>query len=111
MKISLLSWIFFLIIIPFFSNGQIHIGDSAMVKNDSALYAIAVTKNKKLIYEHYFNQKSAKELFNDQSLTKGIISILIGIAIDKGFIKSLDEKIIRFFPELKQDTDQRKQTI
>lgn len=102
---------FSMIVIPSLSNGQILIEDSSVVKADSSLYAIAVTKNHTLIYEHYFNQKSAAELFNDQSLTKGIISILIGIAIDKGFISSLDEKIVRFFPELKQDPDQRKQTI
>lgn len=111
MKPYLLSLIFSLIIIPSFSNGQIHIEDSSVVKSDSGLYAIAVTKNHALVYEHYFNQKSPAELFKDQSLTKGIMSILTGIAIDKGFVSSLDEKIIRFFPELKQDTDRRKQTI
>jgi len=96
---------------PFFSDGQIHIEDSSVVRTDAGLYAIAVTKNHMLIYEHYFNQQSATELFNDQSLTKGIMSILIGIAIDKGFISSLDEKIVRFFPELKPDKDQRKRII
>ena len=111
MKTDLWPLIFSLIIIPFFSKGQIHIEDSSIVKRDTSLYAMAVTKNQTLIYEHYFNQKSAADLFNDQSLTKGIISILVGIAIDKGFISSLDEKIIRFFPELKQDEDPRKQII
>src|SRR3984885_945467 len=94
-------FIFSLIIIPFFSGAQIHIEDSSIVKRDTSLYAIAVTKNQTRDYEHYFNQKSAADLFNDQSLTKGIMSILVGIAIDKGFISSLDEKIVRFFPELK----------
>jgi CubicO group peptidase (beta-lactamase class C family) len=111
MKPYLLPLIYSLIVVPLFSNGQIHIEDSPVVKTDSGLYAIAVSKNNTLIYEHYFNKKSAAELFNDQSLTKGIISILMGIAIDKGFVSSLDEKIVRFFPELKQDKDQRKQTI
>ena len=111
MKTGLLPLIFSLIVIPSFSNGQIHLEDSSVVKTDSSLYAIAVTKNHTLVYEHYFNKKSSAELFNDQSLTKGIMSILIGIAIDKGFISSLDEKIVRFFPELKNDTDQRKQNI
>lgn len=111
MKRYLLPLLFSLLLVPFRSDGQIHIEDSPVVRTDAGLYAIAVTKNHTLIYEHYFNQHSATELFNDQSLTKGIMSILIGIAIDKGFISSLDEKIIRFFPELKQDTDQRKQTI
>jgi CubicO group peptidase (beta-lactamase class C family) len=81
------------------------------VKADSALYAIVITKNEKKVYEHYFNQKSATNLFNDQSLTKSIISILVGIAIDKQFISSLDEKIVRFFPDLKQDSNQKKQGI
>ena len=112
MKTFYLLFLFIpLIVIPSFSNGQIHIEDSSVVKTDSGLYAIAVSKNQTLMYEHYFNQKSAADLFNDQSLTKGIISILMGIAIDKGFISSLDEKIIRFFPELKQDEDPRKQII
>jgi len=99
------------VIFPSSSEGQIHIEDSPVVKNNPGLYAIAVTKNNSLVYEHYFNNKSSTDLFNDQSLTKSIMSILIGIAIDKGFISSLDEKIVRFFPELKQDTDQRKQSI
>ena len=112
MKTKLLRVFFVpLILLSSFSNGQIHIEDSPVVKTDSGLYAIAVTKNHTLIYEHYFNQHTEAELFNDQSLTKGIIAILTGIAIDKGFISSPDENIARFFPELKQDTDQRKQTI
>ena len=109
MKTFYLLFLFIpLIVIPSFSNGQIHIEDSPVVKTDSGLYAIAVSKNNRMIYEHYFNKKSAAELFNDQSLTKGIISLLMGIAIDKGFVSSLDEKIIRFFPELKQDADPEK---
>jgi hypothetical protein len=83
MKPFLFRLLFFsLFIAPSFLNGQIHIEDSPVVKNDSSLYAIAVTKNHKLVYEYYFNQKSPKDLFNDQSLTKGIISILVGIAIN-----------------------------
>jgi CubicO group peptidase (beta-lactamase class C family) len=98
-------------IIPSTSEGQIHIEDSSVVKNNSGLYAIAITKNNSLVYEHYFNNKSSADLFNDQSLTKSIMSLLMGIAIDKRFISSLDEKIVQFFPELKKDTDQRKQVI
>ncbi|HEY2647662.1 MAG TPA: serine hydrolase [Puia sp.] len=98
-------------VLPLVSNAQFHIEDSPVVKQDSGLYALAVSKNHRLVYEHYFNQKSPEDLFNDQSLTKSVMSILIGIAIDKGFISSPDEKIIRFFPMLKEDTDLRKQTI
>ena len=33
------------------------------------------------------------------SVTKSIISILIGIAIDKGLIKSVNQKVLDFFPD------------
>lgn len=33
------------------------------------------------------------------TVTKSILSILIGIAIDKKYIKSLDTRIIDLFPE------------
>src|SRR5579864_8205095 len=111
MKSFVLPFIVSLTIIPTFSTCQIHIEDSPVVKADTSLYAIVVTRNQTKLYEHYFNKKSAEDLFNDQSLTKSIMAIMIGIAIDKGFISSPDEKIVRFFPELKQDADQRKQNI
>jgi len=84
---------------------------SAAVKNVPGLYSILITKHDGLVYSHYFNGGSAETLFNDQSLTKSIGAILIGIAIDKGFIPSVDEPISRWFPSLKTDTDGRKATI
>ena len=33
------------------------------------------------------------------SVTKGVMALLAGIAVDKGFIKSVDEKVIDFFPD------------
>ena len=32
------------------------------------------------------------------SVTKSIISILIGIAVDRGYIQSVDQKVLDFFP-------------
>ncbi len=93
------------------SDAQIRIEDSALIKNDTNLYAIAIRKNDTLIYAHWFNKTAPTDLFNDQSLTKSIMSLLIGIAIDKGYISSLNEKLVRFFPELAKDSDPRKQNI
>ena len=33
------------------------------------------------------------------SVTKGVMSILIGIAIDKGMIESVNQKVLEFFPD------------
>ena len=90
---------------------QIKIDTSDLVKNDRQLYAVVVSQNDQIIYKQYFNDKSEQELFNNQSLTKSVVSLLMGIAIDKGYIRSVDEKIVKYFPQLKQDTDKRKQEI
>jgi CubicO group peptidase (beta-lactamase class C family) len=93
------------------ASAQINIDTAASVKNNHQLYSVVVQQNDKTIYNHYFNGKSAADLFNNQSLTKSVMSLLIGIAIDKGYIPSVDEKITKYFPELAKDTDKRKQDI
>ena len=49
---------------------------------------VAVLKEGKLVYEKYF-----------KGCTREIISILIGIAVDRGYIQSIDQKVLDFFPE------------
>jgi CubicO group peptidase (beta-lactamase class C family) len=92
-------------------HSQIITDNSVYVKNNRQLYSIVVSQNDQIVCNQYFNGKSSQDLFNNQSLTKSVISLLMGIAIDKGYIASVDEKIIKYFPQLKQDTDKRKQKI
>jgi CubicO group peptidase (beta-lactamase class C family) len=75
------------------------------------LYSIAVSVNDTLRYDHHFNNTKPDDVFDDQSLTKSMGSLLIGIAIDKGLIPSLDTKLTQWFPQLKNDADKRKQEI
>lgn len=35
------------------------------------------------------------------SATKSIVALLVGIALDKEFIKSIDQHVLDFFPEYK----------
>lgn len=60
---------------------------------------IIVLKHGKTLYEKYFNDCTATSTLHVFSVTKSIISILIGIAIDKGNIKSIDQKVLDFFPD------------
>lgn len=60
---------------------------------------IAVLKEGEVAYEAYFNACSPSSKIHIYSVTKSIVSILIGIAIDKGYIKSIEEKVLDFFPE------------
>ncbi|QQO09561.1 serine hydrolase domain-containing protein [Breznakiella homolactica] len=60
---------------------------------------IAVQKNGKPLYENYFNGYAANNATHVYSVTKSVFSALIGIAIDKGYIKSIDQTVLEFFPD------------
>lgn len=60
---------------------------------------IIVQKKGKTVYENYFNECSADTTFHVFSVTKSIVSILIGIAIEKGYIESVEQKVLEFFPD------------
>jgi len=84
---------------------------SFYIKNNKSIYGLVIAKNSKIVYQQFFNGKTDRSLLNEQSLTKGVMSLLIGIAIDKGYITSVDEKISKYFPQLTTDKDPRKQNI
>lgn len=75
------------------------------------LHSLLVSWRGELILEHYARGWSPTRLANIKSASKSIISALIGIAIERGLIKSVDEPIVRFFPDLRRDPDPRKQAI
>lgn len=66
---------------------------------------IVVLKNGETMLESYFNQCNASSTVHIYSVTKSIVSILIGIAIDKGYIKSIDQKVWDFFPDYTISSD------
>ncbi|WP_406878928.1 serine hydrolase domain-containing protein [Bacillus cereus] len=58
-----------------------------------------VVQKGNIIFEKYYNDYGPNDTFRVASVTKTIISALIGICIDKGYIKSVDQRVIEFFPE------------
>jgi len=65
----------------------------------SNINSILISKGGKLIYEQYFNGWTRDSLHDSRSSFKSITSLLMGIAIDKGFIKDVNQKVYSFFPE------------
>ncbi len=59
---------------------------------------IVVLKNGKTVYETYYNECKEETTFHVFSVTKSIVSILIGIALDKGYLKDINQKVLEFFP-------------
>jgi len=76
------------------------------------LYSLLVIKDGYLIAEDYFNEGSVEQKDRLQSVTKSYTSALVGIALDQGYLSSVDQKMLDFFPEVAgQITDPRKEQI
>lgn len=74
--------------------------------------ALIFIRRDTIVYEKYFNGFSRDSYFHSQSVAKSFISFLIGAAIDGGLIKSVDEPITQYVPELiKRDPRFEKITI
>jgi len=66
---------------------------------ESKTAALIIIRNDTIIYEKYEKKYQESSIFNVFSVTKGFITTLVGIAIDEGFIKSVDQSITEFIPE------------
>ena len=76
------------------------------------VYSLLVFKNGYLVAEDYFHTGSPDLQVNIHSVTKSITSALVGIALQEGCLTSLDQKMMDFFPEYKdQIKDPRKNQI
>jgi CubicO group peptidase (beta-lactamase class C family) len=81
-------------------NQEFHKKLEDLIRKDySNISGIVVLKNGKNLIENYYNDCNADSTIHIFSVTKSIVSILFGIAIDKGFIKNIDQKALEFFPD------------
>ena len=64
-------------------------------------HAFIVIKDGKLLDERYLNGYQRDSVCISRSMAKSFTSALVGIAIDEGFIKSVDDPMIDYIPELK----------
>jgi CubicO group peptidase (beta-lactamase class C family) len=61
--------------------------------------AFLVIQDTAIVHEQYWDGYSDHSLSNSFSIAKSIVGLLIGIALDEGKIKSLDQKVSEFIPE------------
>ena len=66
-------------------------------KNDVNITQIVAYLNNKLEIEDYRHNFKRDDTMNVMSVTKSITSLLVGIAIDKGYIKSVDDYVLDYF--------------
>lgn len=75
--------------------------------------SILIAKDGKLLFEKYYNDNDKNSKHNTRSATKTMATLLTGIAIDKGFIKSEKDKAFGYLKHKmpKQNSDPRKEEI
>ncbi|WP_073957326.1 serine hydrolase [Thalassospira sp. TSL5-1] len=62
--------------------------------------ALVVVKDGAIVYETYRNGSTPDTRFMTFSVAKSYVSTLIGLALHDGFIKSLDDKVTDYLPEM-----------
>ena len=66
--------------------------------NESNICQICAIRNGTVIYEDSWRGFASEDAVNVNSVTKGVMALLAGIASDKGLI-SVDDKVMDYFPE------------
>ncbi|MBQ3530685.1 MAG: serine hydrolase [Oscillospiraceae bacterium] len=70
-------------------------------KQQSNICQVSAIKNGDFVYSDCWNNYKKDDCTHIMSATKSIIALLIGIAIDKKQIKSVDDKVLDYFPDYK----------
>ena len=67
----------------------------------SGTTAFIIIRNDTILYEKYFNGHTHETYCKAFSASKVFLSALIGIAIDEGLIKSENDPVMKYIPEIK----------
>lgn len=63
--------------------------------------SLIVIRNNEITHEQYWKDHDASSLMNSFSMAKGILSLLVGCAIDDGYFQSEHQLLSSFFPSYK----------
>jgi len=75
--------------------------DSAMLEAQSAGFidGLLVIRNGVIVAERYFNGYDETSAHDIKSVSKSFLSAVTGLAFQRGYLNSLDEKVLDYFPE------------
>ncbi len=102
--------------------------DRLAASSDANIHAVLVARSGKLVFEQYFrgadeipgriygrrvkNVSFDTDTLHDmKSVSKSVASLALGIAIDRGLIRSVNDPILSFFPELSDLRSPEKERI
>lgn len=65
--------------------------------------SLIVVRDQKLVHEEYWKNHDSSSLMNSFSMAKGILSILVGCAIDDGYLQSENQLLSSIFPKYEKN--------
>lgn len=71
-----------------------------IAKENKPVHSLIIVKNGKLVTDISFNGYNSENIHETYSCSKSINSALVGIAINDGLIKNVNQKVLEFFPEI-----------
>jgi len=84
---------------------EIKLGEASMTVNEyfkkQSVAGLLVIKDGHILYERYGLGNNEDSKWISYSVAKSVVSMLIGAAIQDGYIKSVDEKVTQYLPRLK----------
>ena len=69
-------------------------------KNDINIRQIVAYKDNQIEIEEYQGGFSKEDTMNVMSVTKSVTALLVGIAVDKGFIKGVDDYVMDYYKDI-----------
>lgn len=84
-------------------NYQIH-GQSYLLKDylkRNNVTGMMVIKDGKVVWDYYANGNNPTTLWTSRSVGKSVVSTLVGIALKEGKIKSLNDEIVKYNPDVR----------
>jgi len=91
---------------------KLSIADEFVRKRLPDAYSLLVVRNGYLVFEKYYAKGHPDRYAAVHSVTKSVMATLVGIALEKGYLTNVDQKIENYFPEyFTGEVDPRKKEI
>jgi len=74
-------------------------------------HSFLIVRNGRLVLDAYFYPYLGREIHDVASVTKSVTSMLVGIAIEKGYLKGVDQKVVPTLSSVSLTPDARKEML
>ena len=91
--------------------GRISLQKIDSIANLDKSVAILIIRNDSLLFEKYYHDYSVASTVASFSIAKSYTSALIGVAMADGYIKSINDKLVTYVPELSRSRGFEKITL